>query len=37
MQVNIFSNHDINLNTDQLEEKYSPEGGGEHPTFIRTD
>lgn len=28
---------DLNLTADQLDEKYNPEGDGEHPTFTRKD
>ncbi|HBO9387015.1 hypothetical protein [Pseudomonas aeruginosa] len=37
MQLRNTSDQDINLSADQLEEKYSPAGGGQHPTFTRED
>ncbi|HHH9443045.1 TPA: hypothetical protein ACP32N_005033 [Pseudomonas aeruginosa] len=37
MQLLNISNQDINLSADQLEAKYSPAGGGQHPTFTRAD
>lgn len=32
-----FSIDDYGLRADQLNEKYNPEGDGEHPTFPRCD
>jgi hypothetical protein len=29
--------NDINLNAEQLDELYNPEGDGEHPRFTRAD
>ncbi|MFV3332606.1 hypothetical protein ACNFIA_16840 [Pseudomonas sp. NY15437] len=37
MQLHSISNQDINLTADQLEAKFSPAGGGQHPTFTRED
>ncbi|WP_017519957.1 hypothetical protein ACQCLI_31980 (plasmid) [Pseudomonas nitroreducens] len=37
MQLHNISNQDINLTVDQLQAKYSPAGGGQHPTFTRED
>lgn len=33
----LTTDHDIRLTADQLEQKYSPAGGGQHPTFTRAD
>ncbi|MCG3646560.1 MULTISPECIES: hypothetical protein [Pseudomonas] len=37
MQLRNTTDQDIHLSADQLEEKYSPAGGGQHPTFTRED
>ncbi|MFK1354899.1 hypothetical protein ACIUYZ_01105 [Pseudomonas aeruginosa] len=37
MQLRNTTDQDIRLSADQLEEKYSPAGGGQHPTFTRED
>ena len=29
--------NDRQLSAEQLDEKYNPDGGGEHPTFTRWD
>lgn len=37
MQLRNSTDQDIHLSAVQLEEKYSPAGGGQHPTFTRED
>ncbi|HFX2007024.1 hypothetical protein ACR40Y_33620 (plasmid) [Pseudomonas aeruginosa] len=37
MQLRNTTDQDIHLSADQLEQKYSPAGGGQHPTFTRED
>ncbi|WP_235375635.1 hypothetical protein [Pseudomonas aeruginosa] len=37
MQLRNSTDQDIHLSAVQLEDKYSPAGGGQHPTFTRED
>jgi len=37
IEVNPVSPDDVGLSAEELEQKYSPQGGGEHPDFPRED
>jgi hypothetical protein len=37
VEVNPVSPDDVGLSAEELEQKYSPQGGGEHPDFTRED